>query len=31
MSKSMWIIVILILISTILSFWYSKNRETQIG
>ena len=28
MSKSMWIIVILILISTILSFWYSKNRET---
>ncbi len=28
MSRSMWIIVILILISTILSFWYSKNRET---
>mgnify|MGYP001229830481 FL=1 len=27
MSKGMWILVVLILISTVLSFWYSKNRE----
>lgn len=28
MSKSMWILVSLILVFTIISFWYGKNRET---
>lgn len=28
MSKSMWILVSLILVFTIVSFWYGKNRET---
>lgn len=28
MSKSSWIIIILILITIVLSFWYSRNRET---
>ncbi len=28
MSKSMWVISILILISVIASFWFGKNRET---
>jgi len=28
MSRGMWIIVILIVISTSVSFWYGRNRET---